>query len=205
MLYLAAQIWFHLLLAFALGAVVLWAWLRRRDRETGLGTDAYQALQAALDNTKSLLRVAESDLQQAREEATMRAEELAHRRGQWAEASAEYKAEIDRLRRDLDRAVPPVAKQAKAEPRLPEELLIDPATATVARDDLKQIKGIGRVLEGLLNQMDIYTFREIAAWGNDDIERVQARLPRFPGRIRRDGWVHQAAALDDRSSGQDRS
>jgi predicted flap endonuclease-1-like 5' DNA nuclease len=62
-------------------------------------------------------------------------------------------------------------------------------------DDLKLIVGIGPVLERMLQQLGIATYRQIARWSERDIDEMDARLHEFPGRIRRDGWVAQARAL----------
>lgn len=58
-------------------------------------------------------------------------------------------------------------------------------------DDLKKIKGVGPGLEKTLNELGIFHFEQIAAWGPSDIEWVDARL-KFKGRITRDDWVSQA-------------
>ena len=64
-----------------------------------------------------------------------------------------------------------------------------------APDDLKLIVGIGPVLERMLHQLGVSTYRQIARWSERDIDDFDARLPEFPGRIRRDAWVTQARAL----------
>ncbi|SLN44842.1 NADH-quinone oxidoreductase chain 2 [Pseudoruegeria aquimaris] len=61
-------------------------------------------------------------------------------------------------------------------------------------DDLKLLKGVGPKLEGLLNEMGIFHFDQIAAWGPEEIAWVDARL-KFKGRIERDGWIAQARDL----------
>ena len=63
-------------------------------------------------------------------------------------------------------------------------------------DDLTRIRGIGPALQRLLNRLGIFHFRQIAAWGPDEIATVSASL-RFPGRIERDNWVGQARQLSD--------
>ena len=68
-------------------------------------------------------------------------------------------------------------------------------TGTSAPDDLKLIVGIGPVLERMLQQMGITTYRQIARWSERDIDDYDAKLAEFPGRIRRDGWVTQARSL----------
>lgn len=62
-------------------------------------------------------------------------------------------------------------------------------------DDLKLIVGIGPVLERMLHQLGITSYRQIARWTERDIDVFDARLAEFPGRIRRDSWVTQARAL----------
>ena len=64
-----------------------------------------------------------------------------------------------------------------------------------APDDLKLIVGIGPVLERMLHQLGITTYRQIARWSERDVNDFDARLPEFPGRIRRDTWVTQAREL----------
>lgn len=61
-------------------------------------------------------------------------------------------------------------------------------------DDLKQISGVGPVLEGKLHALGIYHFSQIAAFSADDIANVDTEL-NFKGRIERDNWLEQAKAL----------
>ncbi len=67
----------------------------------------------------------------------------------------------------------------------------DPATG----DDLRRIKGVGPKLVTLLNEQGVTSFAEIAGWSDSDIDRIDAKLGRFQGRIRRDSWVEQARLL----------
>jgi predicted flap endonuclease-1-like 5' DNA nuclease len=69
-----------------------------------------------------------------------------------------------------------------------------PAPAEQA-DDLNQIKGVGPKLVAMLAEKGITSFAQIAAWTQSDIERVDAELGRFKGRITRDRWVDQAKLL----------
>ncbi len=61
-------------------------------------------------------------------------------------------------------------------------------------DDLKFIKGIGPVNEGLLHGLGIWHFDQVAAWGADHALWVGSYLA-FPGRIEREEWVDQAKIL----------
>jgi predicted flap endonuclease-1-like 5' DNA nuclease len=71
-----------------------------------------------------------------------------------------------------------------------------------APDDLKLIVGVGPVLERMLHQLGVMTYRQIARWSERDIDEFDARLPEFPGRIRRDAWVTQARALHQSKFGE---
>ena len=64
-------------------------------------------------------------------------------------------------------------------------------------DDLKRIKGVGPKLEAMLNGMGFYHYDQIAKWSQDEIAWVDQNLEGFKGRVSRDGWVAQAAALAD--------
>ena len=70
-----------------------------------------------------------------------------------------------------------------------------PFFGTGAPDDLKLIVGVGPVLERMLHQLGVGTYRQIAHWSERDIDEFDAKLHEFPGRIRRDAWVTQARAL----------
>ncbi|MEE4208364.1 MAG: hypothetical protein V2I43_03750 [Parvularcula sp.] len=100
--------------------------------------------------------------------------------------------------------VPPPPSEAEAQQpadAVPPKKTSTPAAAgTTNGDDLRRIKGVGPKLVTLLNEQGITRFDQIAAWDDADIDRVDAGLGRFQGRIRRDQWVEQAkflAAGDD--------
>jgi NADH-quinone oxidoreductase subunit E len=61
-------------------------------------------------------------------------------------------------------------------------------------DNLKQISGVGPQLEGLLNQLGIYHFDQIAAWTPENVRWVDDHLS-FKGRIDREDWIAQAQRL----------
>ena len=77
--------------------------------------------------------------------------------------------------------------------------LLDGATMP---DDLKLIVGVGPVLERMLHQLGISSYKQIARWSERDIDEFDARLPEFSGRIRRDTWVVQARALHQSKFGE---
>ncbi|MHA6641976.1 NADH-ubiquinone dehydrogenase [Mesorhizobium sp. A623] len=69
-----------------------------------------------------------------------------------------------------------------------------PADKLGAADDLKAISGVGPKLEQVLNGLGIRSYGQIAAWTPDEIEATEETLG-FNGRIVRDDWIGQAAAL----------
>jgi predicted flap endonuclease-1-like 5' DNA nuclease len=97
--------------------------------------------------------------------------------GQVADARADT-ARYRQIVVDIERNAPPPLLNAPGTP-----------------DDLKLIVGIGPVIERMLYQLGIGTYRQIAHWSERDIDEIDARLAEFPGRIRRDEWVMQARAL----------
>ena len=61
-------------------------------------------------------------------------------------------------------------------------------------DDLKAITGIGPKLEKVLNGQGVWTYAQIAGWTSAEVAWVDDYLG-FKGRVERDGWLMQAAAL----------
>ncbi len=143
--------------------------------------------QALLDEQARLVRSLESDnaglRAQAATDAALRVQlaVFAEDRRQWLNDIAAARTETARYR-DLvialeDNALPP---------------LLDGPNAP---DDLKLIVGVGPVLERMLHQLGVTTYRQIARWSERDIDEFDAKLPEFPGRIRRDAWVTQSREL----------
>jgi NADH-quinone oxidoreductase subunit E len=61
-------------------------------------------------------------------------------------------------------------------------------------DDLKKISGIGPKIEGILHDLGIYHFDQIASWRREEVDWVDDYL-KFKGRIGRDDWIGQAKTL----------
>ena len=81
----------------------------------------------------------------------------------------------------------------------PETVAAAPVTlAAVAEgvpaDDISLIAGIGPKLHKGLTEMGVTTLAQIAAWGTDDIERVETELKQ-KGRVAREEWIEQAKEL----------
>jgi predicted flap endonuclease-1-like 5' DNA nuclease len=97
-------------------------------------------------------------------------------------------------------AAAPIPVAAPAPPMAPVSLVAQrPASFEAARngapDDLKQIKGVGPVLEKLLHSLGYFHFDQIAAWTAAEIAWVDENLEGFKGRVTRDDWVPQAKIL----------
>ena len=100
---------------------------------------------------------------------------------------------------------PPVQAEVDLPPPAPQGLagageavaaIAHPVHQTATGDDLKRIKGIGPKVETLLNSLGVTSYSQIAAWDDDEIDRIDAQLGAFAGRIRRDDWPAQARYLD---------
>jgi predicted flap endonuclease-1-like 5' DNA nuclease len=70
-----------------------------------------------------------------------------------------------------------------------------PLGVTAGGDDLTRLKGVGPKLADQLRAMGVTSFAQVAAWDDTEIDRVDAALGRFQGRIRRDDWPGQARLL----------
>lgn len=112
-------------------------------------------------------------------------------------------------------AAPVVANDASAPtqtaPSAPEETVADtaaalPPSASETGDDLTKIKGLGPKIAQIMQPLGVTRYAQIAAWNDADIDRIDAQLGKFQGRIRRDNWVEQARLLanGDASGFEDR-
>lgn len=72
---------------------------------------------------------------------------------------------------------------------------IDAADHPERADDLLRIKGLGPKILAMLGDMGISRYDQIAAWNDEDVQRIDAQLGRFSGRITRDDWRTQAEYL----------
>lgn len=120
----------------------------------------------------------------------------------WLIARANRTTTVKISRDVLDDGEGPAARnQALIDAPTPNADKDDTATSASApapvngEDDLTQIKGLGPKLAALLKEHGITSFAQIAAWDDAEIERIDAKLGRFQGRITRDNWVEQAKHL----------
>lgn len=64
-----------------------------------------------------------------------------------------------------------------------------------SKNDLKQIAGIGDLLEGKLNQIGVFTFHQLANLNEKYVDLLTVLIDYFNGRIERDNWKEQAEKL----------
>lgn len=94
------------------------------------------------------------------------------------------------------KAAPAVAVAPPPSPPAPPPMTaIGVPGAVGAPDSLLQIKGLGPKLNTLLTGLGITRFDQIAAWGPDEVAKVDEHLGAFKGRIERDSWIEQAGLL----------
>ena len=192
---------FWLLVGFIIGYA--FCFMQRGKREERLHDSWRQRLTQAETQTRAL----RDDLKAAREAGARgtsgedaAVEALRQKLMACESERARALAEVDRLKGAAPASAPVAAAPAA---RLLENEAAARAAATgipaaapdAAPDDLTRIKGVGPKLAGLLNELGVFTFAQVAAWTQADIDRVDERLGSFKGRIRRDDWVAQAKTL----------
>lgn len=90
-----------------------------------------------------------------------------------------------------------IVEEKLSEDEYKDQLLAEIGTVSEEdKDELKRIKGIGKVFEGKLNNMGIFTFKQVASLKDTGILAVEA-LTGFPGRVKREDWIGQAKTLDE--------
>ncbi|MGB5403132.1 NrfD/PsrC family molybdoenzyme membrane anchor subunit [Robiginitalea sp.] len=67
-------------------------------------------------------------------------------------------------------------------------------------DDLKKIKGVGPQMEQTLNEIGIFTFKQVSRMTEREYDLLDALTESFPGRALRDDWAGQAKRLMDDNS-----
>lgn len=70
-----------------------------------------------------------------------------------------------------------------------------PAREAGPDEDLRSIRGIGAVSAERLREAGVTSVAQIAAWGEDDVREMAARIRVSPERIIREAWVAQAREL----------
>ncbi len=103
--------------------------------------------------------------------------------------------EVEKNFLELEAQQKSAIKQAREEALTANEPSANDDQSAHEVDDLKQIVGIGKVFESALNDLGIYSFRQLANFGVHDIARVNVKLKEFKGRMEQDDWIGQAKEL----------
>ncbi len=128
-------------------------------------------------------------------------------RAQLKDTMREQARTIRMLKEQLHQKVTPPPRQVQDATTRSGDLFASPPAVLMRApegtpDNLQKIRGVGPVLEGKLNELGIFHFRQIARLSKDDIGWIAVQINAFPNRILRDRWVSQAAKLaDEQSSG----
>ena len=136
-------------------------------------------------------------------ETSRRQYEQDAKRYQGVASQSEKQSETLRIRLDeveqnfleLEKQQQLAIKQAREEAAAANNPIGDTVEPAQEVDDLKQIIGIGKVFEGALNELGVYSFRQLANFGIADIARVNTKLKEFRGRMEQDDWIGQAKEL----------
>ena len=199
MIYLIVQTFILLLVAGLLG--LLLGWYLTRISAASQRTALQARLRTAEENAREL---------RAELDATITAKHNADtERRLLSDELADLRVRLDAAERIADSAAVAYrggqAQGAEADPAAisaaaaaaaegARELVAAPSGGSGEADDLQRIKGIGPKIAGILNELGIQRYDQIAAWGDADVDWVNERL-KFKGRIEREEWIPQAKAL----------
>ncbi len=75
------------------------------------------------------------------------------------------------------------------------ESMAPPAMPAQTTDDLTRIKGIGPKYARMLGEMGVTRYAQIAAWSEEELEHVAEQLGIPAARIKKAGWIENAARL----------
>jgi predicted flap endonuclease-1-like 5' DNA nuclease len=200
-------------LALAIGIVIAWrAGVMRGKREAEAGSNSPLRPAAVLappppapEPAAVDIPLAATDLvavEQARLIRSLESENAALRRAVAQAPQRTLPDEHSRLLAECEQARAEVARYRDIVVDLENNALPPLLDGPNMFDDLKLIVGVGPVLERMLHRLGISTYRQIARWSERDIDEFDAKLPEFPGRIRRDAWVTQARALYEAKFGE---
>lgn len=198
MVYLVGQIALCLVAAALAGGVIGWLlrqlrchaaeqMLRRKldekSHSLGIAKEETAALRADLTVTQRRLETQTHRLESQIRELAPLPDIVRRRETTIGRLQNELRSTVDKLQSRVDSSC-----KAPSEPTPPfdNERL---APAQEESDDLTKIRGIGPVMERMLIGLGIRTYRQIAEFGQRDIERVAAAIETFPNRIIRDDWI----------------
>jgi predicted flap endonuclease-1-like 5' DNA nuclease len=148
-----------------------------------------QKLKAALKEKDETIAILKEEFQSVRPKVQLADVELGRYSIQIKQLEAQLANEkmiTNGLKQELEQLHTPKRKQV--------EVAFDKVQEK-NKDDLKMISGIGPVIEAKLNDIGIFTFKQISEFTPQTIDYVTSSIKFFPDRIGRDNWIGQAAAL----------
>ena len=112
-----------------------------------------------------------------------------------AEARRDAVDEAEPNEKPTEKSYDKALKQYPGEPVMVKtDLGVVFTSAPECQDDLAEISGIGKVLSAKLNSDGVYRWQQIADWNDYNVWAFNKQIS-FPGRIQREEWISQAAAL----------
>ena len=187
------KIWLCLLTAALIGFVMGWSLRGKQFSRPTESTDGGLAFK---------LRQRDEELAAARAEITLHTSTLDTLRNELATLTKKISTyETSQLDRDAttEKQMSGVAGRTEKHARSQKGKRRSPS---IKKDDLKEIVGIGPVLERRLNKLGVYRFKQIARWTKDDIERFAGELQSFGDRITREHWISGAKKLHKEKYGE---
>ncbi|MBX2822411.1 MAG: hypothetical protein KTR29_22135 [Rhodothermaceae bacterium] len=196
MLFLAAQIFLWLAIAFAVGAIIGW-WYG--------SSSAIDSMQSSFDFKKSTeggggggsIGVLSDSLMKTQQELKDCQQSLAVAETRLKEMDLRYENTGDQP----TAGETPVVEddfEAHSEHAGDEEL----ALSDLEQDDLTKIHGIGPYIQKKLYEMGISLYKQIAQLTEEDIEEIGKSINYFPSRIIRDNWKESARDLHQQKYGE---
>lgn len=193
MLFLAAQIFLWLAVAFVLGAVIGWWYGSSSAIDNMQSTyDFKKATDANGGSGGGSIGVLSDSLLKTQEDLKNCQQSLAFAETKLSEMGIRFEREED--------------VESEEEPdedlddfsALDNESLMDIA----GLDDLTLIRGIGPYIQKKLYEMDISTYKQIALLTDEEIEDIGKTINYFPSRIVRDNWKASARQLHEKKYGE---
>ena len=208
--FLLTEIWVLLALAALLGLLAGWIiWGGRTG--PGLEVEEVQRLRLALEKERARARasvsgdVGPTDVPRASGVGYVRPNVAPLTEASAAKSASQPKTAVDPEPVSEAAAVPaaPATLEGPSASRpveeMPVELQSKPEGLEAPKDgipdDLTKIKGVGKKMEKLCNDLGYYHYEQIAAWTDAEVAWVDDNLADFKGRVTRDNWVAQAKAL----------
>ena len=144
------------------------------------------------------LASAQADLRNARSERDGLRAELSRSRARVDELEAEvagidWKEPAPALDPDLEQRLRGRINELEA--ALTNARAASATPPALAGGDLKIVKGIGQKIEKALKNQGVTSIAQIAAWTDEELERIAQKIGVNAARIRKDDWVGNAKRL----------